>query len=96
MSESVVGNIPTFKWDSKESVAYEVALEAAAQAMAAYTALIEQAKADSDAQRVEQLRQGRRKVNAARDAIRSTDAAGVAELTRTCHELTLQLREQLR
>ena len=54
-SESVLSGLPTFDWNSDESVAYEVAVEAISQAVAVVTPLVDQAISNNDTARVELL-----------------------------------------
>ena len=81
---SVLAGLPTFAWDDRESVAYEVALEAIGQVVAWYTALItaEQDKAEPDAARIAQWDTEQTAAIVERNALRSTDHQAVARVQR--------------
>ncbi len=53
--QSVLDDLPTFEWDSQESVSYEVAIEAICFAVAALTAAINEAQQRGDEQQVAEL-----------------------------------------
>ncbi|GAB1641329.1 hypothetical protein KRMM14A1259_17520 [Krasilnikovia sp. MM14-A1259] len=91
---SVLAGLPTFAWDSAQSVAYEVAVEAISQATAAYTVLIRQAQQRSDTAEAEQLLAERAACVREQDRLRGTDDAAVAVATERFRALTQDLRAQ--
>lgn len=90
--QSVLDDLPTFEWDSQESVSYEVAIEGIGFAVAALTAAINNAKRRGDEQRVGELIEIRKRCAVERDQLRSTDHAAVAEVTRRYRHLADRLR----
>ncbi|GLW34492.1 hypothetical protein [Actinoplanes regularis] len=91
---SVLGDLPTFAWDSEAAVRFEVAVEAISQAVAAYTALIERANAAGDSSRAQELVEQRSACIQAREALNSGDTDAVNEAVRAYRQLTEELRAQ--
>ena len=90
--QSVLDDLPTFEWNSQESVSYEDAIEAICFAVAALTAAIDDAEQRGDEQRVGELVEIRKRCPVERDQLRSTDHAVVAEVTRRYRDLSDRLQ----
>lgn len=91
---SVLAGMPTFDWNSDQSVRYEVAQEAIIQAVAAYTALIDKAAAQGDSTREEQLAVLQKACIEERNNLRSTDASVLDEVVSRYRNLVDELRAQ--
>jgi hypothetical protein len=96
MDEPTLAGLSTFEWDSNEAVAYEVAIEAISEAVACYTALVDQSEQDGDAGRGRELAAAQARCIVERDQLRSTDHADVARVRREYPQLTTALRQQMR
>ncbi|SDT74847.1 hypothetical protein [Actinoplanes derwentensis] len=93
---SVLAGMPTFEWDSDQAVRYEVAVEAISQAVAAYTALVNQARTRGDSAEAERLAGLRADCTQERNALRSTDFAALNATVRRYRDLIESLRAQAR
>jgi hypothetical protein len=92
---SVIGNLPPYTWDSEESVAYEVALEAINEVRGVLTAKVaaERAKPSPDAGRIAEWRTARGKYAEVARRLDPTDHAEVARIRQEYPALARSLRE---
>ena len=91
---SVAADPDRFEWDSDASIAYEVAVEAVSQAVAAITPLGVTARRQGDDVAVAELTALRMRCIAARDQLRPADHAAVAHATRRYRALAEQFDRQ--
>jgi hypothetical protein len=87
--DSVAAHMPNYRWDSDESVAYEVAIEAINGVVGAYSAVIaaEEAKAEPDERVIAAARDGQAACARERRTLDPTDHGQIAEATRRAVEL---------
>lgn len=92
--EPVLGQMEGFSWSTKESAAYEAAIDAVNTAVGAYTALIaaEEAKPAPDPAVVAAARAGRAECARWREQLNPADHAAVAATRRHFAELARDLR----
>ncbi|MFF5447214.1 hypothetical protein [Streptomyces sp. NPDC012888] len=93
----LIASISGFTWSSEESVAYEAAIEAINGAVGAYTARIhaERAKPHPDHDLVTDLLDGQRQCARAREELKPTDHAQIADTRRRYADLARRLMEGL-
>jgi len=90
--KSVLDGLPSFEWNSEESVAYEVAIEAICFAVAALTAAINEAQRRGDEQQVRDLEETQDRCIIERNQLNSSDPAEIAEVTRRYRALAERLQ----
>ena len=93
--QPMLDGLPTFEWNSQEAVSYEVAIEAITEAVACYTALIQQAQQNGAADLAQDLSAAQAHCIAERNHLRSTDHTAVARVRREYPQLTRKLRAQI-
>jgi hypothetical protein len=84
--DRVMPSLPTYTWDSRESVQYEVALEALSQHGAACTDRLAEARRDGDETRAARIVAARDAYIARRGDLRAEDHAGVREVLETARD----------